>query len=139
MQVHERELFHQFYGPFRKTVVVILEDMGKTFRLSFDEGPQYNVAAMLNDRVTAFKFVAGTIFEIRVSVLYGGKLLFQGTQIPTPSQIREWAEPIGEAKDIGDPLVPRCGSISCDGDCECPDPSKPVMSCVGGIPICVEE
>jgi len=138
MQVIERELFHQFYGPFRNTVVVLLEDLGKTFRLSFDEGPQYNVAAMLNDGVTAFKFVAGTIFEIRVSVLYGRKLLFQGTQIPTPSQIREWVEPMVGGGEIGDPLEPRCGSIICDGDCECPDPSKPVMICEGGIPKCTE-
>jgi hypothetical protein len=138
MQVHERELFHQFYGPFRETVVVILEDLGATFRLSFDKGPKVNVAAILNDRVTAFKFVAGTIFEIRVSVLYGRKLLFQGTQIPTPSQIREWVEPIGGEGDIGDPLEPRCGSIDCADDCACPDPSKPVMICDGGIPKCTE-
>lgn len=138
MQVHERELFHQFYGPFPNAVIVLLEDMGKTFRLSFDEGPEYNLTAILKNKVTAFKFVAGTIFEIRVSVLYGGKFLFQGTQIPTPSQIREWAESLGGGGEIGDPLDPRCASISCDGDCACPDPSKPVMICEGGIPKCIE-
>ncbi len=133
MQLQERELFHRFYGPFRKTVVVLLEDKGKSFRLSFDEGPEYNLRALLNQSVTAFKFVAGTIFEIRVSVLYGRKLMFQATQIPTPSSILEL-----EGMEPEDPLDPRCASISCEGDCACPDPSKPVMICTGGIPRCIE-
>ena len=140
MQVQEKELFHQFYGPFSKSVVVILEDQGKSFRLSFDEGPKYNLEAVLKSNVTAFKFAAGTIFEIRVSVLYGRKLMFQGTQIPTPSRsLTTSLREIGPGEiDPGDPLEPRCASISCVDDLACPDPTKPVLLCLGGVLKCTE-
>ncbi len=40
--MREREIYCKCFGPFANTTIVIIEDYGESFRLSFDEGPEYD-------------------------------------------------------------------------------------------------
>jgi hypothetical protein len=133
MSATETEIFHEFFGPYENTRFALFKDLGDTYRLSFDAGPEFNVAAIFADDVTAFKFQANTIIELRVTVLYGRKLQFHGTQIPTFSTFNLTA--MAETED-DEEITDYCGSIHCSESIPCPDPSKPIMVCELGIPKC---
>jgi hypothetical protein len=127
--MRERGIYCKCFGPFANTTIVIIEDYGESFRLSFDEGPEYD-PSLLNNGSTAFKFLAGTIAEIRVTVLYGKRLSFHGTQIPT----------FGDAASKEATALSReaeCMTIQCAEPWPCPDPAKPVLICPGGDYQCV--
>ena len=135
MPVTEEEIFHEFFGPYENTRFALFKDLGDTYRLSFDAGPEFNVAAIFAEDVTAFKFQANTIIELRVTVLYGKKLQFHGTQIPTFSTFK-----LTSAASAGDDdeITAYCGSIHCHASIPCTDPSKPIMVCELGPPECSE-
>ncbi len=132
----EREVFHEFYGPLQNTCFAIFTVVGDSYRLSFDEGPDYNIKNIFDEANTAFKFPPHTLFELRVSVLYGRAFKFSGSQLPAFAH-----SVVRTSVDTGpdpDPLPPKCCSIHCLESIDCPDPLKPAMICDGGNPRCVE-
>lgn len=131
----EREVLHEFYGPFDTTYFAIFSIVGDSYRLSFDSGPEYDVENILAEGNTAFKFPPNTLFELRVTVLYGRGFKFMGTQIPT---FATTPTPRRLPTAAGRAPVPTCCSIFCDESIPCPDPLKSAMVCDGGNPRCVE-
>jgi hypothetical protein len=124
MSATEKEIFYEIYGPFEFSVFALFQDQANGYRLTFDIGPEFNVDAIFSDNVTAFKFKANTIFELRVTQ-HAMKLQFHGSRLRTRSGLVQTSG--GGAADLE--LVPMCGSIFCSGSKECPEPDKPVYDC----------
>lgn len=127
----EQELFSQTYGPFAESVYAIFDRAGEGFCLSFEQGPAYDYERLNSAGTIVYKFPAGTTFELRVTRTEDRHLKFHGSHLSTLGQ----AEAVALAPAAGP--VPVCGSEFCSEVIPCPDPTKRVMICTGGVPRCV--
>ena len=129
----EREIFHEYYGPFPETHYAIFTVVGSSYNLAFDVGPEINVAVITSESTTVFKFPPNSVFELSVSVVFGRFFKFQGAQL---TGVAAKTTQVSARPQLAAPGKV-CGSLFCDESIPCDDPETPAMSCIGGLPKCV--
>ncbi len=118
----ERTIFHKYYGPFPTVYYAIFSVVGGSYNLAFARGPEIDVGAINSDGTTVFKFPPNTIFELKVSVLFGSFFKFEGAQLV--SGLAKKSVPVSDNEGGVGVAGPGkvCGSLFCPESIPCNDP-----------------